>query len=355
MTRLNDAVTLLNEAAAGGSVPGGVLLSGSSTDPGTPAPFGSLTPGGQAVSAETRYDLASLTKVVATLPAILRLASAGEITLDQPLRHWFSNAGWFQEPSLGSVTVRQLLAHNSGLPAWTPLFTKTRDRLLALGRVLQTPVGTPGGEAVYSDLGFMLLGALVERVSGQRLDRFAQEHVFGPLGMTASGFRPLSEGGRPPETPGMTFAPTEYCGWRNRLLEGEVHDENCCAWEGVAGHAGLFGTAADLGRYAQAWLRLDGRLGHAGLLRETLSEHARTAGGEPRGLGWSLAYPDSFSGGLPGWGHTGFTGTSLWLDPESDRFTVLLTNRVHPDRQRTPSITELRRAVHAALHERKPA
>src|SRR5699024_4035360 len=351
VTQSNTAVQLLEQAAADGTVPGGVLLSGSSATAGTPVPFGRLTPGGEPVSAETRYDLASLTKVVATLPSILQLISAGEVEPDKPLRHWFSNAGWFQAPSLGDATVRQLLSHSSGLPAWVPLFTRTRARLLALGTILQAEVRPAAGTDVYSDLGFMLLGALVERVSGQRLGRFAQEHIFGPLGMTATGFRAFADDGRPEPAPPGTFAPTEYCGWRNRLLTGEVHDENCCAWEGVAGHAGLFGTAGDLGRYAQAWLNLDARLGDPALLKETQEEHARTAGGEPRGLGWLLAHANSFSG-LPGYGHTGFTGTSLWLDPERDRFTVLLTNRVHPDRHRTPSLTELRRAVHAAAAER---
>jgi CubicO group peptidase (beta-lactamase class C family) len=327
-----------------------VALTGNRNASGEAHTFGLRRQGGEAVTADTRYDLASLTKVVATLPSVLLLASAGELSLDQPLRHWFSSAGWFKQPSLGNVTIRQLLSHNSGLSAWSGIFTTTRDRLTALAAALQSEIAAPGGEATYSDLGFMLLGALVERISGQRLDRFAAEHIFTPLGMHDTGFIPLDPAGRPEsDQAGVAYAATEYCGWRNRLLEGEVHDENCFAWQGVAGHAGLFGTAADLGLYARAWLNLDPRLGNSELLLDAQREHARTSGGEPRGLGWLLAHPDSFAGPeVSGYGHTGFTGTSLWLDPAADRFAVLLTNRVHPDRNLVPSITGVRRAFHAA-------
>ncbi len=353
MTGRKTTQALLDGSVNEGLVPGGILQTGTSdaNDPGIP--FGKLSPDGPAVTASTRYDLASLTKVVATLPAVLQLVSAAELELDRPIRHWISSAGWFQQPSLGDSTIRQLLAHNSGLPNWIPLFTHTRDRLLALGVVQQSPVTNPGGAAVYSDLGFMLLAGLVERVSGQRLDHYVREHVFTPLGMNSTGFRPFGKDGRPEPAPQDTYAPSEYCGWRNRLLTGEVHDENCCAWQGVAGHAGLFGTAADLGLYAQAWLNLDPRLGKAELLHEAQQPHAATAAGEPRGLGWLLSHPDCFAGDTPGYGHTGFTGTSIWIDPVADRYSVLLTNRVHPDRHQRPAITPLRRAVHAAARERQ--
>lgn len=334
-------------------VPGGVLQTGSSDSGDSTIAFGKLTCEGSEVTASTRYDLASLTKVVATLPAVLQLVSAGELELDRPIRHWISSAGWFQQPSLGDATVRQLLAHNAGLPNWIPLFTHTRDRLLALGVVQQSPVAARGGTALYSDLGFMLLGGLIERVSGQRLDHYVHEHVFTPIGMNSTHFRPFSADGKPAPAPETAFAPTEYCGWRNRLLIGEVHDENCCAWEGVAGHAGLFGTAADLGLYARAWLNLDSRLGAPELLREAQRPHSKTTTGEPRGLGWLLSHPDSFAGDTPGYGHTGFTGTSIWIDTTADRYSVLLTNRVHPDRHKRPAISPLRRAVHAAVPERQ--
>lgn len=297
---------------------------------------------GPPVTANTRYDLASLTKVVATLPSILRLVSEGELALDDEVGRYFSNAGWFQTPSLANATVRRLLSHTSGLPAWRPLFAQLSDRRTALAAVLQTPLEQPE-EVVYSDLGFMLLGALVERVAGERLDRFAEQQVYTPLGMNDTSFGPLT---------GVPVAATEECGWRGRLLEGEVHDENATVWEGVAGHAGLFGTAADLARYCRAWLELDERLGREEILVEATNEQARGEDGTRRGLGWMLAVDGCFAGrGARGYGHTGFTGTSLWLDPAAESFAVLLTNRVHPHRSRRTGIAELRVAFHEALRE----
>jgi CubicO group peptidase (beta-lactamase class C family) len=346
-----EAQQVLVNACSAGTIPGAAAMTGDGEASREAFACGVRQQDGPMMTSDTRFDLASLTKVVATLPGILLLASAGELELDQSLRRWFSSAGWFKEPSLGDVTVRQLLSHDGGLSAWSGIFTTTRDRLTALAAALQSEVRTPGGPALYSDLGFMLLGALIERISGQRLDAFTNEHIFAPLGMTATGFIPLGPDGRPENPqPDVAYAATEYCGWRNRLLSGEVHDENCFAWQGVAGHAGLFGTAGDLGRYARAWLNLDSRLGRSELLLEAQREQARTASGEPRGLGWALAHPDSFAGAKTGgYGHTGFTGTSLWLDPSADLFAVLLTNRVHPDRHNTPSITGLRRAFHEAV------
>jgi CubicO group peptidase (beta-lactamase class C family) len=265
----------------------------------------------------------------------------GAIDLDERLEPSFSHAGWFQTPSLGDATVRQLLAHASGVQPWTPLFARVSTRQTALGAVLQSRVEAPG-PARYSDLGFMLLGALVERVTKRRLDAFAREAVFEPLGMHDTSFGPLH---------GVSVAATEDCGWRNRLLEGEVHDENASVWEGVAGHAGLFGTARDLATYASAWLRRDALLAPETLLREACGLQSEGEGGVRRGLGWLLAHPGVFAGdALRGYGHTGFTGTSLWIDPEAGRASVLLTNRVHPHRARGTGIAALRRGFHALAH-----
>ena len=304
--------------------------------------------GGPPVDEATRFDLASLSKVVGTLPAVLALVQAGEVSLDDPVKRFFSNAGWFQTPSLGDVTVRQLLTHTSGLPAWRPLYAESSTRLSALGNLLQSSLvrpadGVPAGGVVYSDLGFMLLGAITERVSKLRLDAFAEAHVFRPLELSTLGY------GVPP---GTSVAATEDCGWRGRLLQGEVHDENAFAFDGVAGHAGLFGTAFDLARYAQAWLRFSAPFASPELLREATREHAldpnNTASGR-RGLGWQLAGEGSSAGHYASpsaYGHTGFTGTSLWLDPVKNRFAVLLTNRVHPSRTDGQSVHALRVAFH---------
>ncbi len=296
---------------------------------------------GPPVGAETRYDLASLTKVTATLPSLLRLASEGELSFDDPVGRFFSTAGWFQTPSLADVPLRALLSHSSGLPAWRPLFAQLNDRRTALAAVLNTPLEQPG-EVVYSDLGFMLLGAVVERVTHQRLDAFANEQVFEPLGMHHTRFGPLH---------GVPVAATEDDGWRDRLLEGEVHDENATVWEGVAGHAGLFGPVGDLARYALAWLQGDPRLGDAELLRACGREAAVSGDGAlRRGLGWTLAGSGSFAGaGASGFGHTGFTGTSLWIEPERGVAVVLLTNRVHPRRGSAEGVHRLRVAVHEAV------
>lgn len=331
---------LLRDAVDAGVTPGAVLaVAGRGLGPDVAA-LGLRRLGGDAVRPDTRYDLASLTKVVATLPSVLRLVAAGEVALDDPIGRFFGSAGWFQQPSLADVPVRALLTHTSGMPAWRPLFAHLSARTAAAAAVLQSPLERPG-EVVYSDLGFMLLGLLVERVARERLDAFAAREVFGPLGMRETRFGPLR---------GVPVAATEDCGWRGRVLEGEVHDENATVWDGVAGHAGLFGTAGDLLRYGRAWAAADPRLLPEALIADATREHARAADGVRRGLGWGLATHGGFAGaGATGYGHTGFTGTSLWIEPEADRVVVLLTNRVHPRRTDPAGIHRLRVAIHEAL------
>ena len=186
------------------------------------------------------------------------------------------------------------------------------------------------------------MGAIVERVSKQRLDEFAAAHIFEPLELPHLSFGPLHN---------VPVAATEDCGWRGELLEGVVHDENAFVMDGVAGHAGLFGTAQDLATYAQAWLKLDKRLGSETLLLEAISAQVE-ADGARRGLGWQLSGEGSSVGSVASpsaYGHTGFTGTSLWLDPAAGMVAVLLTNRVHPHRRRGQNIHALRGAFHEAV------
>ena len=331
-------------------VPGAVAVAGDKDQVTLVTACGVTRLGGPSVDEATRFDLASLSKVVGTLPAVLALVQAGEVALGDPVKRFFSNAGWFQTPSSGDVTVRQLLTHTSGLPAWRPLYAESSTRLNALGNLLQSSLVRPAGGVVYSDLGFMLLGAIVERVSKLRLDVFTQTHIFAPLDLKTLSY------GVPNNSPDdVTVAATENCGWRGRLLQGEVHDENAFALDGVAGHAGLFGTAFDLARYAQAWLRLSAPFASPELLREATRDHAsdanNTASGR-RGLGWQLVGEGSSAGHYASpsaYGHTGFTGTSLWLDPEKNRFAALLTNRVHPSRTAGGSIHTLRVAFHDAI------
>ena len=343
---ISKAQRVLEDAVARGEVPGAVAVVGDSEQLVPVTACGVTRLGGPPVDAQTRFDLASLSKVVGTLPSVLALVQAGEVSLGDPVKRFFSNAGWFQTPSLGDITVVQLLTHTSGLPAWRPLYAESSTRLSALGNLLQSSLVHPAGGVVYSDLGFMLLGAITERVSKLRLDAFAEAHVFRPLELNTLGY------GVPA---GTSVAATEDCGWRGRLLQGEVHDENAFAFDGVAGHAGLLGTAFDLARYAQAWLRLSAPFASPELLREATREHAfdpnNTANGR-RGLGWQLVGEGSSAGHYASpsaYGHTGFTGTSLWLDPVKNRFAVLLTNRVHPSRTDGGSIHALRVSFHDAI------
>ena len=343
MTAFAAARTFLEQAlsteAALRVTPGLVAVAGTRDHSEKVAALGVKRYGGAAVSADTHYDLASLTKVVATLPSVLRLVSEEVLNLDDQVSKFFSNAGWFQTPSLAETTLTQLLTHTSGLPAWKPLFATVSERRTAVANVLQTGIEHAPGVFVYSDLGFILLGAIVERVSGLRQDAFAKKYIFEPLGMNDTCYGPVS-----PDN----VAATEDCGWRGQVLEGVVHDENAFVMNHVAGHAGLFGTAGDLARYAQAWLNWDSRLGDEALLREAIEEKVGD-GKTRRGLGWQLAGAGSSAGGLASkaaFGHTGFTGTSLWLDPEQGWFAVLLTNRVHPTRFGGEGVHALRRAFH---------
>jgi CubicO group peptidase (beta-lactamase class C family) len=338
----NSPQRVIEEAVATGKVPGAVAAFGTAD-----GIAGSVATGftnllveskdRRLVSPDTLFDLASLTKVVATLPAILRLIAEGRIRLEEHLGKFFPEAS----PTLARVSVRQLLSHSSGLPSGLPLYLEATNAQQALRLILRL-VPSEAGHYSYSDLGMITLGALVERVSGKPLDSFVTSRVLRPLGMEETRFGPASD---------RSVAATELCRWRGRVIEGEVHDENAYAMGGTAGHAGLFGTAADLARYAQAWLRLDERLGPKLLLRESLNRQLEQDGVR-RGLGWMLNGEGASVGDAASewaFGHTGFTGTSLWCDPKQGWFGVLLTNRVHPSRERPEEIQRLRNLFYSAV------
>jgi len=304
--------------------------------------FGVVEPGGAAVAQATWYDLASLTKVLVTVPLCLDAMACGRLDPLAPLREVLPEVAWLQPPpNLGDATILELATHTSGLAAWQPLYTLGLDRETHFARLLQAELVRAPGTIEYSDLGFLILGHVLERLYGERLDVLATR-LFERLGLNAQlAFKPPDH---------ATVAPTERCPWRDRLIRGEVHDENASALGGVAGHAGLFGTLEGIRGYAKALL--NGCL-HARPVVEYLSrEHARSDT-ERRGFGWVLMSP-GWSGGdfLPAHsiGHTGFTGTGLWLDLEHMHSTVLLTNRVYPSRHVESGIVRLRRAFnHAAL------
>ena len=277
----------------------------------------------------TVWDLASLTKVVATAGAAALLVDRGRLDLDAPVRRYLPR---FQGSGRDAVTVRMLLDHTSGLPAWVDFARRTRDRGAALDLLYATPLRRPPGtREEYSDLNAILLGLVVEAAAGMPLDRFVAEELYRPLAMNGTRFAP-------PRGWMSRIAPTGQ--WRGHPVAGEVNDQNSKRLGGVAGHAGLFATAADVARYAQWWL---GR--GAPLLRRPTAETflAVRAGAGPRLLGWESRTTHEYTpnpyGTLPtalAYGHTGWTGTMLWIDPERDLFVVFLTNRAFGPRVAKP-------------------
>jgi CubicO group peptidase (beta-lactamase class C family) len=353
-TRLKSAFDLMDRAIADGAIPGGVLAVGF-RDQLIVRPFGKLTRDAKspAVTAGTLYDMASLTKVIVTTTSVMMLMQQKRLDLDTAvsryLPEWTAAAKSDPDPTWRArVTIRNLLLHDSGLPAHRDFYKDAKGHDAVLARVLAEPlVHQPGTQVEYSDLGFIMLGEIVQRLTGVTLDEYAKQHILAPLGMDASLFSP-------PRKFWPTIAPTENdLDFRKRLIQGEVHDENAWAMGGVSGHAGLFSTAGDTAIFAQMILNGGIYAHHRLLARATLQEFtARQAIGDAaRTLGWDVVTQPSSSGHFfspSSFGHTGFTGTSLWIDPERGLFVVLLTNRVSPTRA-NEQIRQLRPAVHDAI------
>ncbi len=319
---------------------------------------------------DTIFDLASLTKPIATTTAILLLVAEGKLDLDAPIAKALPN---FAERDKEEVSLRQLLTHSAGLRPWRgfheALLKKERKaaerwigtaegRAWILDRVVRSAlVHEPGAAAVYGDLDFMVLGAVVEAVSGQGLDDFCDERIFGPLGLSETRFHPQlrvegddSDVLAIPHERLRRIAATENCPWRDRILWGEVHDPNASAMGGVAGPAGLVSTADDVLRFANVWL--DVWHGRSDLLpRDQVREFSRRQEmpkGSDWALGWDSPTPGQSSSGShfseSSIGHLGFTGTSLWIDLKREAIVVMLTNRVHLIAKK--SRFELRPVVH---------
>jgi len=352
--RLKPAFDVMNRAIADGAIPGGVLAVGLHNQL-IVRPFGKLTrdPKSPAVTANTLYDMASLTKVIVTTTSAMTLVQQKRLDLDTPvaryLPEWSAAAKSDPDPAWRPrVTIRNLLLHDSGLPAHRDFYKQAKGHDAVLALVLAEPlVHQPGTKVEYSDLGFILLGEIVQRLTGISLDEYAKQHIFAPLGMNASQFNP-------PRKLWPTIAPTENdVDFRKRLLQGEVHDENAWALGGVSGHAGLFSTAGDTAIFAQMILN-GGIYAHRRILTRALIQEftARQAIGDTaRTLGWDAVTQPSSSGHYfspNSFGHTGFTGTSLWIDPDRDLFVILITNRVNPTRA-NEQIRQLRPAVHDAI------
>jgi CubicO group peptidase (beta-lactamase class C family) len=279
---------------------------------------------------ETIYDLASLTKVVATTTAAMILWEEGRLRLDAPVAAYIPE---FTGGEKNRVTVRQLLTHQSGLPAGRNLWRIARTPAEARKAVIETSLARkPGTRVVYSDLGMDMLAFVVETAAGEKLDTFLEKRVYGPLGMTNTFFRPA-------RTLVTRIAPTEVSPPRGYRIRGEVHDENAFALGGVAGHAGLFSTAADLSVFAQMMLN-GGEYNGVRIVADSTVKLFTRRTAETRALGWDTADGQGGSGQFlssRAFGHTGFTGTSIWIDPEREMFVVLLTNRVHAPRAPRPA------------------
>jgi beta-glucosidase-like glycosyl hydrolase/CubicO group peptidase (beta-lactamase class C family) len=328
---LDEVDRLLDELVEEGAFPGGVVAVGHRGDLAHLHPFGRLSydHDAAAVEANTIYDLASLTKVVATTTMAMILVDGGRLDLDEKVQDYLP---LFRGPGKDRVTVRHLLTHSSGVDWWAPLYEELQGPEAYLQRIQAMDLAyEPGTDYKYSDLGMILLGEILQRVSGQPLDEFVRERVFEPLEMTDTLYRPGED--RLPR-----IAPTELDEWRGRMVRGEVHDENAFALGGVAPHAGLFSTAGDFARFAQMLLN-GGVLEHHRIVsRDTVELFTRKAGdGEStRALGWDTKSPEKSTAGSyfspRSFGHTGFTGTSIWIDPDRELFLILLTNRVHPTR-----------------------
>jgi CubicO group peptidase (beta-lactamase class C family) len=326
------AVAYLDSAVASGAAPGAVLavsVAGRHFYHGT----GILGNGMPArPDSATVYDLASLTKVVGLTTAAMLAVSEGRLELEAPAGRYVPA---FEGPGKDRVTIRHLLTHTSGLPAFRLLYRETADPISALALTDTTALDTvPGASFVYSDLGAIVLGQAVESIFGTRLDSLLADRVFRPLGMRSTRYLPPADWlGR--------IAPTELDPWRGKIVHGEVHDENAARLGGVAGHAGLFGSARDLLIFGD-WL-LAARAGRDSLavrldpaVVRLFTTRQYVPARSSRALGWDT--PSGLSSGgsrisPASFGHTGFTGTSIWIDPERELVIVLLSNRVHPTRE----------------------
>jgi len=331
--RLAGAASLVDAAIQAKQCPGAVVLIGHDGKVVYRQAFGerALVPERRSMTLDTIFDMASLTKVIATTTAVMQLVEQGKILLSAPVGDYWAE---FKENGKELITVRELLTHYSGLrpdldlqPEWTGYGTAMK--MIAGER----PIAPPGTRFIYSDINFETLGELVRRVSGEPLDVYCAEHIFKPLGMNDTLFKP-------PASLRERTAPTEFQHHENgKMLWGEVHDPTAYNMGGVAGHAGLFSTADDLSVFAQMLLN-GGTYNGARILSPLTVEKMTTPQSPPnkmtlRGLGWDIDSPFASNRGelyeVGSFGHTGFTGTSLWIDPVTKTYVILLTNRLHPD------------------------
>src|SRR5215467_12543746 len=317
---------IINQAISDGNIPGAVLVVGHNGKVIYRKAYGNraLEPKREPMTLDTIFDLASLTKVIATTTAVMQLVEQGKVRLNDPVAKYLPE---FAQNGKDDITVRQLLTHYSGMAPDLDLGTAWEGKSTAYQLAsVEPPETTPGSGFVYSDINFIMLGALVEKVSGQTLDAYTQQHIFTPLKMTHTRFNP-------PASWRLKIAPTQY-DENEHMLRGVVHDPTARRMGGVAGHAGLFSTGDDLAKFAQALLDGGNGILSAEAVAKMTSPETPPSASVLRGFGWDIDSPFSSNRGdlfpVGSFGHTGFTGTSMWIDPTTRAYVILLTNAVHP-------------------------
>lgn len=338
----NKVELLIKNSIADSVFPGAVLLIWKQGKIIFEEPFGQLTydDSSAEVTTSTIYDLASLTKVIATTNAAMICVDRNLFSINDKVTKYIPA---FAANGKEEITIKNLLMHNSGLPAFKKYYTMYNSPGEVLNDIYSSSlVYKTGTKTIYSDLGMITLGKIIEKVTGKRLDVFCSEEIFKPLEMNDTYFNP-------PSLLRYRIAPTEFDNyWRKRLLIGEVHDETASLLNGVAGHAGLFSTAGDISKVLQMLLQKGVYNGNRIIDSSTVKSFtSRRSNG--RGLGWDMKSPTGSSAGDlfsdKSYGHTGFTGTSVWTDPERDLFAVFLTNRVYPTRDNN-KIIKIRPELH---------
>jgi len=298
-----------------------------------------------AVTKNTIYDIASLTKVIATTTTAMICYDKKLFSLDDPVAKYIPE---FSQNGKEKVTIKNLLLHNSGLPVFKRFYKNYSSADEVINDIYKTPLSyEPGSKTVYSDLGFITLTKIVEQVTGKSFDTFCNEEIFNPVQMNSTFFNP-------PDSLQYKIAPTEYDNyWRNKLIWGEVHDETASLLNGVAGHAGLFSTAKDISNLLQLLLNGGTFNGHQVIKTETVKLFTSIYSDKStRALGWDTKSRKKSSAGnlfdITSFGHLGFTGTSVWVDPTRELFVVLLTNRVYPTRE-NKKLYKVRPVLHDAV------
>lgn len=344
-----DAEQVINKGIQDRVFPGAVVLIWKDGQIIYQNSFGKLTyeESSSLVKLNTIYDLASLTKVIATTTATMMCIDRGLLSLDDEVVKFIPEFGNYDKEK---ITIKNLLLHNSGLPAWKKFYGRNLSYSEVLFEIFNSPLEYKTSEkTIYSDLGIIILGKIIEKVTGKALDIFCNDEIFKPLKMNSTFFNP-------PDSLKKMCAPTEKDNyWRMKTLQGEVHDETSAMLTGVAGHAGLFSTVEDISKL-MAMLMSKGTLNGKEYIKSSTIElfTKRFSNSSTRALGWDTKSDSGSSAGnyfsRNSFGHTGFTGTSIWADPDKNLFVIFLTNRVHPTRDNS-GIIKVRPALHNAIIE----